>query len=466
LQEIELSWSNVTYKLQKTSLLGQKMTQHEHKPCQRNTVDLIPYANNSRTHSAEQVKQIAASIKEFGFTNPVIVDEENGIIAGHGRVMAAEKIGLDKVPCVQVSGWTDAQKKAYVIADNQLPLNAGWNMDLLKVEIEGLQELDFDTDILGFDDDFMKDMFDEDGEAYADGIKGQMSSDFGLPPFTVLNARDGGWQKRKNFWTAQGINSGAGRKDDLLEMGSLEKRSVSDTSIFDPVLCEIAYEWFSPKEGVVLDPFAGGSVRGIMAAYCGREYFGNDLRSEQVAENIAQAEAIKENLEITPQWTVGDSCDIKKLAGRDFKADMMLSCPPYADLEVYSDKPEDLSNMSYEEFLKLYRKIIAESYDLMKDNTFAVWVVGEIRNKQGNYHNFVGDTVTAFIDAGFNYYNEAILVTAIGTLPLRAGKSMRASRKLGKTHQNILIFVKGDGKKAAANCGDIKITEIEEVADA
>ena len=110
---------------------------------------LIPYANNSRTHDEAQIAQIAASIKEFGFRNPILVDG-NGIIAGHGRILAARKLGLTKVPSIDCSDLTEAQKKAYVIADNKLALNAGWNMDLLKVEIEGLTELDFDIDLLGF----------------------------------------------------------------------------------------------------------------------------------------------------------------------------------------------------------------------------------------------------------------------------------------------------------------------------
>lgn len=123
------------------------------------TTDLIPYARNSRTHSDEQVNQIASSIKEFGFTNPVIVDEDNGIIAGHGRVMAAKKLGIDEVPCIQVTGWTEAQKKAYVIADNKLALNAGWDMEMLKVELEELQELNFDLDLTGFGADELTDLF-------------------------------------------------------------------------------------------------------------------------------------------------------------------------------------------------------------------------------------------------------------------------------------------------------------------
>ena len=115
--------------------------------------DLIPYARNSRTHSEEQVTQIASSIREFGFTNPVIIDKQNNIIAGHGRLLAAQKLGIKEVPCVVVTGWTEAQKKAYIIADNKLALNAGWDEKMLSLEFDELQELGFDLTLTGFSGD-------------------------------------------------------------------------------------------------------------------------------------------------------------------------------------------------------------------------------------------------------------------------------------------------------------------------
>jgi DNA modification methylase len=129
---------------------------------------LIPYINNSRTHDARQVKQIASSIKEFGFTNPLLIDEDGGIIAGHGRLLAADLLGIDQVPTITLVGLTEAQRKAYVIADNQLALNAGWDLDTLKVELDRLTELDFDVDLLGFDDDFLSSFLDEPSEGLTD----------------------------------------------------------------------------------------------------------------------------------------------------------------------------------------------------------------------------------------------------------------------------------------------------------
>lgn len=126
--------------------------------------ELIPYARNSRTHSDEQIAQVASSIKEFGFTNPVIIDEDNGIIAGHGRVMAAKLLSFDDVPCIQVTGWSEAQKKAYVIADNKLALNSGWDQSMLKIELQELEGMDFDLSLTGFNFDELGDLLVEDEE--------------------------------------------------------------------------------------------------------------------------------------------------------------------------------------------------------------------------------------------------------------------------------------------------------------
>lgn len=116
------------------------------------TAELIPYVNNSRTHSEAQIKQVASSIKEFGFTNPIIIDEGNTILAGHGRLQAAQLLGLEQVPTQSVEGWSEAKKKAYIIADNKLALNAGWDVELLKLELDAIGSLDFDVELTGFND--------------------------------------------------------------------------------------------------------------------------------------------------------------------------------------------------------------------------------------------------------------------------------------------------------------------------
>lgn len=227
--------------------------------------------------------------------------------------------------------------------------------------------------------------------------------------------------------------------------------SSSGTSIFDPVLTELAYRWFAPPGGHILDPFAGGSVRGIVASVLGYQYTGHELRPEQVAANRVQAATIcPEN---PPHWIVGDSAvTVPELPA--LPADFVFSCPPYGDLEVYSDDPADLSAQDWPAFLESYRAIIAAAVARLKPDSFAAFVVGEFRCKKGFYRNFVGETVAAFEDAGARFYNEAILVTAVGSLPIRAGKQFKSGRKLGKTHQQLLVFVKGCPKRATAKIED------------
>jgi ParB-like chromosome segregation protein Spo0J/DNA modification methylase len=456
------------------------------------TDKLIPYARNAKKHDAAQVSKIAGSIREFGFNNPVLIDKDNGIIAGHGRVMAAQSLSLETVPCIRLGHLSDTQRRAYILADNRLAeIGGGWDEEMLKLELSELAALGLDVTEIGFDA-IPADM--QEAADLADAKK-TLSEKFGVPPFTVLNAREGWWQDRKRAWLALGIQSELGRDSELLGKASansaygkssagtdingklIYNESVGNTSTFDPVLCELAYRWFSPDGGTILDPFSGGSVRGIVASHCGRQYVGMDLREEQIQANRAQSNVAQDP---QPVWHCGDSRTIDKVCS-DIKADMVFSCPPYADLEVYSEDPNDLSTLSYPEFKAAYFEIIQKACSLLKSNSFACFVVGDVRDKKGNYYNFVGDTVEAFRAAGLHYYNEAILVTAVGSLPIRAGRQFAASRKLGKTHQNvlvfkkeeehfeatqqltpahqnILVFAKGDGKKAAANCGEIAAT--------
>lgn len=238
----------------------------------------------------------------------------------------------------------------------------------------------------------------------------------------------------------------------------------SGTSIFDPVLCELIYRWFCPPGGLVLDPFAGGSVRGIVASRLGRPYVGIDLRPEQIKANEAQAKMICK--QPVPKWIVGDAMDVAKHMGKR-RAQLLFSCPPYADLEVYSENPLDLSTMEHEDFLKAYRHIIAEAVSCLADDSFACFVIGDARDANGFYYGLPWRTVEAFEAAGARLYNEAVLVTAAGSLPIRTAKQFTVSRKLGKTHhQNVLVFVKGDPVEATQAIGPVEFGEIEEPAPA
>ena len=271
------------------------------------------------------------------------------------------------------------------------------------------------------------------------------------PPFSILDTKTGSWQKRKKLWKTIGIKSEIGRDSNMTftgaaasldfyrkKEGKRETSQVQGTSIFDPALCEVLYHWFCPEGGAILDPFAGGSVRGIVANKLGYKYTGIDIRQEQVDSNREQACNILE-LNNQPNWLVGDSNKVLDELTTEY--DFVFSCPPYADLEVYSNLKGDISNMNYSDFMIAYTSIILKSCNLLKSGGFACFVVGEVRNKKGDYIGFVPDTIKAFADCGMKYYNEAILLNPVASASMRAAGNMK-TKKLVKIHQNVLIFKK------------------------
>jgi hypothetical protein len=306
---------------------------------------------------------------------------------------------------------------------------------------------------------------------------GLLANEFGIPPFTLLDTRAGPWQNRKRDWIATlGLRSEIGRDAALLGgWSTIAPDQYADdgpdtsnpigagTSIFDPVLCELTYHWHTAPGHYILDPFAGGSVRGIVAAYLGRNYDGIDLRPEQVAANTDAWDTISAQIpappDVFPLWHTADARDIPHL---DLPAaDLVFTCPPYYDLEVYSDDPRDLSaHPTYPAFLDTYRDALRAAIDRLADDRFAVIVVTEIRDKKtGLYRGFVPDTIAAMRQAGAAFYNDAILLNTGGSLPLRVRRQFVASRKLGRTHQNVLTFVKGDPVRATRAAGDVTITD-------
>lgn len=267
------------------------------------------------------------------------------------------------------------------------------------------------------------------------------------PPVSVFDSKQGYWQKRKQEWKSIGLDSSTGRGDALIGTGLLnlaKKKSMalSGTSIFDPVLCEILYNWYSPKGGIVFDPFAGGSVRGIVAEMLGRHYIGIDLSEKQVDANQRNADA----LGVCPVWWCDDSRNADAYIS-DGTADFVFSCPPYHNLEKYSNHPLDLSNMNYADFVDAYREIISKSCSKLKENRFAVFVVGEIRDSKGAYRDFVGLTKSLSMANGLHLYADSVLLEQYATAAMRAGKQFAAKRKPVKVHQNVLVFYKGDLKQ-------------------
>lgn len=228
----------------------------------------------------------------------------------------------------------------------------------------------------------------------------------------------------------------------LMKLAKKKNMSLTGTSIFDPVLCEILYNWYSPKGGTVFDPFAGGSVRGVVAEMLGRHYIGIDLSENQVDANQINADM----LGVCPVWWCDDSRNADKYIA-DETADFVFTCPPYHNLEKYSNHPLDLSNMNYSDFSEAYKEIIDISCRKLKENRFAVFVVGDIRDSKGAYRDFLGLTKESFFKNGLCLYNESILLNQYGTAPMRAGLIFESKRKMVKVHQNVLMFYKGDPKK-------------------
>ncbi len=231
-------------------------------------------------------------------------------------------------------------------------------------------------------------------------------------------------------------------------------------SIFDPVLCELMYRWFCIEKGNILDPFAGGSVRGLVAGYLDYSYNGIDLRKEQIQANEKQLIDLQNNLkkDLLVQWYTGDSNEVLDTISKEY--DFVFSCPPYHDLEQYSDNPQDLSNMNYDDFLKVYRSIIKKSVSKLKEDCFACFVVGDVRDKKGFYKNFVSDTIQAFQDAGMELYNEMILITSIGSMAIRLRRQFNSGRKCGKIHQNVLVFYKGNPKNIKEKYGELNLEDV------
>lgn len=264
------------------------------------------------------------------------------------------------------------------------------------------------------------------------------------PPFSVLDTKGGSWQTRKRQWKQLGIESHLGREGVIVINNSFDgekygRSSMPEVSIFDPALCELMYNWYCPENGKILDPFSGGSVRGIVANYLGFNYTGIDIREEQIESNRNQALKLLP-LENQPEYHIGDSNVVLNELTEMY--DMVFSCPPYADLEVYSELKEDLSNMDYSDFIMVYSEIIKKSVNKLKKGGFACFVVGDIRDKKGFYRDFISHTKQSFIDAGAMLYNEAILLQPLGTAMLRAGKIFESGKKLTKVHENVLIFKK------------------------
>jgi hypothetical protein len=412
--------------------------------------------NNPRIIKDDKFAKLVKSIQELPEMlkiRPIVVNADMVVLGGNMRLKACKEAGLKEVPIIIADNLTEAQQREFLIKDN---VSGGeWDFEILANEWDVEQLEEWGLDVPNFEP--------ESNEPKEQTKK--LSDRFIIPPFSVLDTRGGEWQDRKRYWLSLGIESELGRESKSIKFSKMAEDLAwsgqkTGISIFDPVLCELAYQWFCTPKGNILDCFAGGSVRGIVASTLGFQYLGNDLRQEQIDANRINAKEVLQDAELYPTWTCGDSLQIDTIA-KDYKADMIFSCPPYADLEVYSDKKEDISNMPYSDFILVYNEIIRKSCELLKDDRFAVFVVGDVRDKNGFYQNFVSDTINAFINCGLKLYNEMILVNAIGAKAIGANGYMK-TRKVGKVHQNVLVFYKGNPKNIKTNYHELDLSYINE----
>ena len=303
--------------------------------------DLVFAEYNPRQLSEDQYKNLKDSITRFGLVDPIIInknkDRKGIIIGGHQRVKVARTMGIKEVPCVEVDLTYEKEKELNIRLNKN---TGGWDMDILANTFDVNELLDW-----GFDESELSlDLFEKDDDESPGGKSDQTLADkFIIPPFSVFDSRQGYWRDRKRSWLDLGMRSELGREENLLKFsktiltgGKKDTRSreeqwkeigdykggdlfsLNGTSAFDPVTCEIMYKWFCKENGSILDPFAGGSVRGVVAEKLGFKYTGVELRSEQVEENRNQAAKIG----VDPNWIVGDSANICELT--DGKKDFIF----------------------------------------------------------------------------------------------------------------------------------------------
>ena len=424
--------------------------------------DLYTHPRNIRQGD---IGAICTSLEAHGQYRPIVVQRSTGhILAGNHTYQAARSLGWSHVAATYVE-CDDEQALRILLVDNRANDLATYDDTALADLLRELAATELGLEGTLYDGDALDTLLDD----ISDPVETPSLQDmFGVPPFSVLDTRQGYWQTRKDNWLRMGIESEIGRDTDLaiqtkhmINNGMVDPNSrlAQGTSVFDPVLAEMLVRWFSPRQGTIIDPFAGGSVRGVISSLLGRTYHGIDLRAEQISANYEQAKRIiRDERHIQPHWVIGDSRNIKDLLS-PIEADFLLTCPPYGDLEEYSDDPRDLSAMSHTDFIDTYRQIISESVTMLRDDSFAAIVVGDYRDKKGYYRNFVSQTIDAALSAGLHLYNEAILVQMVGTGAMMAGPYMRSTRKMVKMHQNVLVFVKGNPKQATLRCGDLEMTD-------
>lgn len=412
-----------------------------------NIKDLKFDDKNFNKHTEFGLSLVEKSLRENGAGRSILLDKDNNIIAGNGVVEVAGQIGLDKIKIVETTG-----DEIVAVKRTDISLNSTKGRKMARDDnATAIADIEWDEENLAefFDSDELKawgiDFGDDIMDKYQDFEAGRLSDKFIVPPFSILDTRQAGWQARKKHWNALIEDKGETREEKL-SGGSVMSDINNGVSILDAVLVELMHKWFMPNNidytPNAFDCFAGDSVAGFVMSYLGANFTGVELREEQAKLNNQRVQ--KNGL--SAKYHCDDGRNIAKYLTPESQ-DLFFSCPPYFDLEHYSDDARDASNQnSYEEFLGLLDEAFTNSIKLLKKNRFAVVVMSAVRDKKGNYYDIPGDITKIFERNGCHLYNQLVLVDAIGTLALRVGQSMK-NRKIGRRHQEVLVFYKPDDNK-------------------
>lgn len=403
--------------------------------------EFVALQGNLKVMDEKRIGKLMENIKKNGFIAPVFI-WQNNIVDGHQRLKALERLLKDgytmsyqgqdvgnMVPFIVINA-KDRQEAAKFI----LTYNSQYG------QMVGLDEFlnDFKLNWDEIDSQLM--LTNEYNHKFGKATN-KLKDNWVMPPFSILDTRQAYWQDRKAEWyglignTAAFTREGA-LGDDL--MGSINE----GVSLFDPVLAEIIFRWFCPVQGSVLNLFAGDVEPNIVAAYQGHKLTGIELRQEQVEHTLRIANQILVQSKLN--MVCDDVLNIDNHT-KDEDYDLLFSCPPYYDLEEYSSDERDFANKDECDFDLLLQQVINAGVKKLKNNRFAVFVVSEVRRPDGSYRGFVPKVIRWFESAGLQYYNEIVLINSVGTLPFRINK-MWQNRKVGKMHQNVLVFFKGKVK--------------------
>jgi hypothetical protein len=404
--------------------------------------------NNPRLIKDDKFHKLVKSIQEFPKMldiRPIVVNADMIVLGGNMRLKACKEAGLKEVPVIFADSLTEEQQKEFIIKDNVGFGEWDWDMIANEWDVEQLEEWGLDVP------DFENNIEENDNEDLEAKAIERLQDKFIVPPFSVLNTREGYWQERKSYWNSligdngetrnnieSKVNATVDNWDNKPYKGGVIRED--SISILDAVLAEISNKWFGLENCKTFDCFAGDTVFGYVSSYLGNQFTGIELRESQANFNNQRTKGLNTN------YICDDGRNVLNHI-QENSQDLLFSCPPYFDLEVYSDLPNDASNQKeYKDFLSILDTAFTNSIKCLKENRFAVIVCGDVRDKKGNYFRFPDDIKNIFEKNNMSLYNELILIQSVGNGALRANRYM-GSRKVVKMHEQVLVFYKGNTKE-------------------